>query len=438
MKLLEEFQQYNDIVILKARQLGISWLCCGYALWKCLFNEGAKVLLMSQGEDEAIEMVSKCRFIFDHLSPLWMVKQKHPDSRERMDFASHDSILMAVPSTENAGRGTDATLVIRDELAQHPFGKRNFVAVGPTIDAGGQIIDMSTINKIDTGNHFTERVTRALNHESNAHMIFLGWRERPKRLKGMGLDDWYRQIIMTKYTEFEREEQYPEKLEDALSPPKSVNRFDREILEDMLKDCYNPIREEYEGYVKIYKEASPGKKYCLVADPSEGAYDPCGAWVIDSQSGEGVVEVRGKISLVEQSRILFGLWNEYFKPFTGVERNAAGIHLIEDLKNLGINTWFYCDGDKHEKEGWWTSSTTRPIMLTDLAEAIKLRQYRIPSGRAISEFLRFIRTAKKPDGESIGGGHGEDVMCWAIYSQIIKKMPVPAGVVKSYHMRGTI
>src|SRR4051812_2681787 len=40
------------IIILKARQLGISWICCAYALWLCLFHPGKVVLIFSKGQAE--------------------------------------------------------------------------------------------------------------------------------------------------------------------------------------------------------------------------------------------------------------------------------------------------------------------------------------------------------------------------------------------------
>src|SRR5690242_20478512 len=53
------------MVILKARQLGISWLCCSYALWLCLFYPGKVVLLFSKGQDEANEMLRRIKVLYE-------------------------------------------------------------------------------------------------------------------------------------------------------------------------------------------------------------------------------------------------------------------------------------------------------------------------------------------------------------------------------------
>jgi tetratricopeptide (TPR) repeat protein len=47
------------VVILKARQLGMTWLVLAYALWLMLFKPAATVLLFSRRDDEAIVMLDE-------------------------------------------------------------------------------------------------------------------------------------------------------------------------------------------------------------------------------------------------------------------------------------------------------------------------------------------------------------------------------------------
>src|SRR4051812_1529464 len=60
------------VMILKARQLGVSWLVCAYALHLVCFNDGKLVLLLSQGEVEAIELLRRIRVMYDRL-PDWLL-----------------------------------------------------------------------------------------------------------------------------------------------------------------------------------------------------------------------------------------------------------------------------------------------------------------------------------------------------------------------------
>ena len=45
------------LVLLKARQLGMTWLVLWYALWLMLFHPMATVLLFSRRDDEAVHML---------------------------------------------------------------------------------------------------------------------------------------------------------------------------------------------------------------------------------------------------------------------------------------------------------------------------------------------------------------------------------------------
>src|SRR4051794_30352303 len=50
---LQQMEGERMLVMLKARQLGISWLCLSYALWQLIYHSPATVLLFSLREAEA-------------------------------------------------------------------------------------------------------------------------------------------------------------------------------------------------------------------------------------------------------------------------------------------------------------------------------------------------------------------------------------------------
>ena len=86
LKLLDIFMSERDILILKARQLGISWLVSGFGLWKTMFLENAKALVMSKGETEAWNMIDRARYILENLPPFLQLSQKHPDNKGVIDY----------------------------------------------------------------------------------------------------------------------------------------------------------------------------------------------------------------------------------------------------------------------------------------------------------------------------------------------------------------
>jgi len=385
---------------LKARQLGISWLVAAYGLWKVLFAENAKVLFMSKGEDEAWQLIDKSRFILNHLPDYLGLIQKHPENKTIIDFKASNSVIQALPSTKDAGKGTDATLVVRDELASHPYAGENFSAIGPAIDSGGQLIDLSTINKLDVESHFTERVNRARDKTSNAHLIFLGWKLRPVRQEGLSLDEWFKLRILPKYSPLEIEQEYPETIEEALKLSGVRAFFDINALEDMLMYVHPTVPAEintHNGMVKIYQLPVVGEQYCIFTDPSDGKDDPHATGVMHPRTGEIVALSHGKIPADECAQIHDSLVRFYNNAFNTFEINAmAGGKMAETIKKLETPRCFgFRKGElKSGEEGWWTGgwsgTSVRRDMIYRLEEAIRKRLIILHDREAIEELRGFI------------------------------------------------
>jgi hypothetical protein len=62
---LEQIAAYRLAVILKARQLGMSWLTVGFGLWEMIFRPAATVLLFSRRDDEAVSLAIPAPMMMD-------------------------------------------------------------------------------------------------------------------------------------------------------------------------------------------------------------------------------------------------------------------------------------------------------------------------------------------------------------------------------------
>ena len=168
------------VLILKARQLGISWICCWYALWLCLFHPGKVVLLFSRGQDEANEMLRRVRVLYERL-PEWM-RQAAPallkQNMEEMAWAN-ESRIQSLPASPGSGRSFTASLAIMDEAAFMQWASELYTAMKPTIDGGGQLIVLSTAN--GRANLFFDLCDRARRGVSSFAFRFLPWHARPGR-----------------------------------------------------------------------------------------------------------------------------------------------------------------------------------------------------------------------------------------------------------------
>ena len=171
------------VIILKARQLGISWLCCAYILWLCLARPGRVVLVLSRGELEAQELARRIRAMYLRL-PQWM-QVRTPLVKDNMGEIGwgNGSRVQSLAATKSAGRSFTASVVLMDEFAFMQWGEEVYTAVKPTIDAGGQLFIVSTANGV--GDRFMALWQEAVRKANNFAAIFLAWSARPGRD-----DDW--------------------------------------------------------------------------------------------------------------------------------------------------------------------------------------------------------------------------------------------------------
>jgi|TARA_R110000824_G_scaffold93793_2_gene226798 hypothetical protein len=167
---------------LKARQLGFSWLAADLAVHRASYRKSATVLMLSQGEDEAAELLRKSLVVYEHLPPGLQAPLAKPPTKTEVIFQGGGRII-ALPATEKAGRGYKASLVIVDEAAKHPYAQQNYAAYRPTVADGGQLIMIGTANG---KNFFAEMFWRAWNKESDYTGRFVPWSARPGRTP-----EWY-------------------------------------------------------------------------------------------------------------------------------------------------------------------------------------------------------------------------------------------------------
>ena len=367
LDLLDILCTYQEVDIDKARQLGISWLVVGYGLWKTLFNDVAKNLYISQGEKEAWGLISKSRFILSNL-PDYYRRELANNTRSWISFKDTDSEMSALASTEKAGSGYNATVVIRDELYNHPEGEENFAYIAPSIDAGGQMINLSAVYGDDMQNHFVTRVSDFYHYANTVKyvypsglelytnsdypsraLVFLGWRLRPVRLEGLTLEEFYDTRLKPRYTPHQLERQYPERIEDTLKIALSSNFFEVQALEDMGYDIMPPMRGEalkelglntFNGVVRYYKPPIVGRKYVCFTDPSNGVGDPFVTGVMDFVTGEVVCSATGKEPIDRVAEIHDYLVREYRSGQDNCATNSyeyngsAGGSMSECLRNL--------------------------------------------------------------------------------------------------------
>jgi len=214
---LTDIENHRLSIILKARQLGITWLALNYAAWKMLTRPGRTVLGMSRSEDEAKELIRRMQVILRAMPELIKEKSHSTDCpwfeytalTVTIHFPNKPvSVMQCFASSENAGRSFTADLLVIDEWAAQSFAKEIWGSIYPTVNrpTGGQVIGISTNQR---GTLFEELFTG----DNTFYKIFIPWYADPRRTK-----DWY-ESTKRDIGEVLMAQEYPATVEEALSTP---------------------------------------------------------------------------------------------------------------------------------------------------------------------------------------------------------------------------
>lgn len=265
------------LILLKARQLGLTWEVLAYAGWKLIIRAGYSVVAISKKEKpDAKELVRRLKFIFQHLPP-WICREKGKAPANYTGLLWEATILTFTvhhpggePSTfqsfcaaEDSGRSFTANLVILDEWAYQEYAKEIWDSAYPLINrpGGGQVIGLSSGKK---GTFFEKQWDRAVKGESNFVPIFLGVFSDPRRTK-----EWLEQTKKDMPNTWRRE--YPVNSEDAFSVGEGA------------------FFEEWEENVHVIDYFEPPFDWGIYASYDSGfASNACFKWYAVSKDGNAV------------------------------------------------------------------------------------------------------------------------------------------------------
>lgn len=360
------------VVILKARQLGMTWLCLAYALWLMNFHPNSVVLLFSLRDEEACMLVNRLWEMWYRL-PDWM---RVPGRGNAHSFSmTNGSWCKGFPTT--AGDSYNATLVIVDECDLVPDLGKLMGRVKPTIDAGGKFFLVSRSDKTKPQSIFKEFFRGAEDKSLPGwKSVFLPWSVRPDRDAA-----WYQAQVETSHKTAAGtldwvHEQYPATPEEALSPSSLDKRLPHAWLakcllrqEPVSPALFKPNAPQIAG-LTVYATPSPQRSYVIGGDPAEGNpnSDDSAATVLDDATGEEVACLRGKFEPAVFADHLNALSFWYSRAPVMVERNNHGHAVLLWLDNFG--TCRVLDGPD-EKPGFQTNQTTKIAGYDKLAEDVR-------------------------------------------------------------------
>ena len=166
---------YN--IVLKARQLGLSTLTAGYALWMMTFQQDKNILVIATKQETAKNLVTKVRVMHANL-PAWLKQPCVEDNKLSLRL-KNGSKITAKSSNADAARSEAVSLLLIDEAAFIDNIGEIWASAQQTLATGGGCIGLST--PYGTGNWFHQTWTRAEASENDFLPIKLPWYVHPER-----------------------------------------------------------------------------------------------------------------------------------------------------------------------------------------------------------------------------------------------------------------
>ncbi len=219
---LHKFINEKLVVVMKARQLGLSWLALAYACWRMIFQSGYSVVAISKREEpDSKEMVRRLKFILKHM-PDWLIREKKDAPKDWEGLTWEATVLSltihhpgAEPSTfqsmtaaPDSGRSFTANLIILDEWAHQAWAADIWKAGFPAVNrpGGGQVLGISTNKR---GSLFEFVFRESIRKVNDFASVFLGWHVDPRRGP-----EWYER---TKRNMHDYLQEYPATIEESFS-----------------------------------------------------------------------------------------------------------------------------------------------------------------------------------------------------------------------------
>ena len=417
-KSLKSFMEHDYNIVLKARQLGLSTLTAGYALWMMTFQQDKNILVIATKQETAKNLVTKVRVMHANL-PGWLKQPCVEDNKLSLRY-KNGSQIKAVASSEESGRSEALSLLIIDEAAFIDKIDTIWGAAQQTLATGGRALVISTPNGV--GNFFHKTWVGAENGTNDFNFIRLHWSVHP-----------------------EREQAWRDEQDKLLGPSLAAQECDcdfitsgRGVIDGLLLENLkeSSVREPMEkrgidSNYWIWQPPNYTKNYVVSADVSRGDGTDYSAFhIIDVESLEQVAEYKGKISTQDFGNMLVNVASEYNNALLVVENNNIGWAAIQQVIDREYPNLFYTSKDlqyvdvqhqmtnKYRSQernmvpGFSTTSKTRPLIVAKLEEMFREESVVVHSQRLIDELFVFIYNGNR--AEAMQGYNDDLVMSFAI------------------------
>jgi hypothetical protein len=423
MQIIEALDSGDDILILKARQIGSSTITAAYFFWKIYTSsDPVNFAILSHKLASSKHLLKMHQTFYDNL-PVALKKPLSVQNTTEIRFKDSGAGIIAVSAGGEGGlRSFTCSYLHMSEYAFSP-NPEELKATAISALNNGQLIIESTANYYGDALH--SEVLKSIKGEAEWNYLFFPWYEHreysleaslpggltseEESLMGMyNLDEaqiaWRRsQISKIGLEKFRRE--YPIDLEEAYSISGSV-WMSRETIGDIPVLDINP-----KGFTKL---SDPDKcdAYAIGVDVSAGiGRDFSVIYVISKKTYSPVLIWRdNNTPPAALAEIIVDVATTYNNALVLVESNNFGNVVLNEMYHIGYEAIWKEDG-----KDWITTSKSKTAMFENLKELIRSSWIKSLDNIAYTE-LRSIKLSDKSliELSETGGAHCDNAVALAL------------------------
>lgn len=462
VKLVEDYEKYNENIALKYRQAGVSTVTAAWASKRLVFaqkNKPEKILVIANKLDTAVEMANKIRS-FTEQWPSWVGAGFSQEKNSQRHFKlTNGCEVKAVATSKDALRGYTPTILIFDEAAYIEADGDFWAACMASLSTGGKVIVVSTPNGYDP--IYYEIYDQSLRGMNEFKITEMYWYRDPRYTKDLymvktsdlvhyllnreeystdvvvdlSIDNPYERDLsivknyidqgykpcsawfegMVKKLKYDRRKVAQELECNFLGSGDNV--FDTETLQKISKNTIKePSAKLMGGSLWIWKEPIVGHKYVMGVDVSRGdSEDFSCIEIIDFDDREQVLEYVGKVPPDVVAEIAYK-WGSMYDAYCVIDiTGGMGVSTARKMQEMSYPPGLYVDNIDPAKKWKWDPKLNEKIpginfnskrvqIISSFEESIR-HDFIIRSNRLLNEMNTFIFINGRPDHQK---GHHDD------------------------------
>ena len=419
------------VIILKARQQGLSTYTGGYLYFSVSQQKARKAMVITHHADSTRALFDMTKRFHEHCPEILKPHTKYSSRRELSFDILDSSYVVATAGGDSVGRGETLTHVHASELAFWPKSNADEIWNGllqavPNAPGTAVFVE-STANGVS--GIFYDLWRGAVEGKNGFVPVFIPWYADPtyrepvpdkfeRTPDEIELADLYdlddeqlmfrrRKVAQNGIDLFKQE--YPSEPEEAfLTTGRPV--FNLEKLQEQLKGTRDveerlalegdDFVEHMRGELTTYRKHDPGEQYIIGADVAMGVSrgDYSVAQVLDSKKRQ-VATWRGQVHPDYFAEVLRALGFYFNEARIIVENNGHGILTCTRLGKDYAYPNFYTEvqvdkiTDKETiKLGFSTTARTKPLIIDQLRASLRENELELNDKTTIREMLTYIVT----------------------------------------------